>query len=503
MFRVNAIKRCWFLVIAVMISTYSLSYSQSFQKQGGKYYFPIAVFQEQINEILADPNFAYANIGVYIKSLDNSEVLYSYNKEKLFQVASDVKLFTSAAALSYLGSDFEYVTEVYQKGKIIGNVLKGDLIIFGTGDPTFSDKYYNNKYGVFEQIADSLLKLGVEEISGNLIADDSYFDNVKYGKGWPIDLENQWFAAPIGSLSINENCIDVVVKPSQKGKAAIIEINPQTKYLSIENKTETVEKNKANTVSVYREKGSNVITVYGNIPEDADPYYGVSTINNPTQNFIVLLKETLERKGIRVKGYAAGIDDEDVDPDYEKLPRIAIINSPDLREILKEMNKHSNNFYAEQLIKTIGAETEGEGTFENGYQSIIKMNNKFGINREYINLADGSGLSHLNLVSPVALVELLGSVYKQPYMNSFITSLPVMGVDGTLMKRLENTKAKAKIVAKPGYNIGVRSLSGYATTADGEELSFSIIINNYLGPATLADKLQDEICLRMVNFTRK
>ena len=190
------------------------------------------------------------------------------------------------------------------------------------------------------------------------------------------------------------------------------------------------------------------------------------------------------------------VDDINTSLNYQKMKKFYTTYSPPLKEIIKVINKNSQNFFAEQLLKTIGLEKEGYGTVTNGVKEM-------GINPESMVLVDGSGLSRLNYVTPKQFVTLLNYMYKSKYFIPFYNSLSIAGVDGSLGNRLQNTKAKDKIRAKTGYLEGVRSLTGYAFTLDNEPVAFSIIANNFNVPVKLAENIQDLVCLRLANFKRK
>ncbi len=219
---------------------------------------------------------------------------------------------------------------------------------------------------------------------------------------------------------------------------------------------------------------------------------------------MIVLKNRLEQRGIRVNGYAMDIDDYERVINYDDLELLFVNYSEKLSEIIKVVNKGSQNFFAEQLLKTIGLEKFGFGSVVNGVNAVKEIFAEIGLNPDNIVMADGSGLSHLNMVTPRQVVELLKYMYsnKKVYYD-FYNSLPIAGVDGTLGKRMKNTSAENVVRAKTGYIGFVRSLSGYAVTGDKEPIAFSMIANNFSVPVKLADNLQDLVCLRLTNFRRK
>jgi D-alanyl-D-alanine carboxypeptidase/D-alanyl-D-alanine-endopeptidase (penicillin-binding protein 4) len=464
----------------------------------------VAEFWHQMDDIFNDPNFANANWGVMIQSLETGEYFYKRNEDKLFVPASNLKLITSAAGLIFLGEDYQYKTNILIRGKIDGPELIGDLVLQGTGDPTISGRFYkNDMLSFYKMIADSLLNMGIDEIRGNLIGDDDAFDDNGLGEGWSWDYESYWYSAPSGAISFNDNCIDIVVKRNVKENSAEILLFPDTKYVIVQNEVEIVPKDSATNINIYRQRGTNYITIFGKLSENTDSVKLYCTINNPTQYSMVVFKEVLQEKGIYVKGYPIDIDDLSYPLEYDSLKLLFSFKSPPLKEIIKVINKNSQNFFAEQLLKTIGYEKEGEGTALNGIKTIKNVLLDMGINPEGVSIVDGSGLSNLNLISPRHIVTLLSYLYKSRFYVPFLNSLPIAGIDGTLGKRMKNTRAESKVRAKTGFISHVRSLSGYTSTADNEPIAFSMIVNNFSVPVKLAENIQDLVCLRLVNFKRK
>jgi D-alanyl-D-alanine carboxypeptidase/D-alanyl-D-alanine-endopeptidase (penicillin-binding protein 4) len=466
-------------------------------------YTTVAEFWSQMDDIFNDPNFSNANWGVLIQSLETGEYFYKRNENKLFMPASNLKLFTSSAGLVLLGDDYRFTTNILMRGKIDGSTLIGDIVVQGRGDPALSGRFYKNDVlKVFNDWADSLLRLGIDEITGNIIGDDNEFDDLGLGAGWQWDYESDWYAAQSSALSFNDNCIDIVVTADRMTSQAIININPDTRYAVIVNKVSVVNDDSSTSIKVYRERGTNIITVYGTIKK-SDSLKTFATVNNPTQFTMVGLKEVLERKGITVGGFPLDIDDLTIPIEDYELHNLFTHYSPKLREIVKVINKNSQNFFTEQLLKTIGLEINHFGSAENGIEACNSVFQEMGINPETMNMVDGSGLSRLNLVSPKQIISILNYMYQHKYYLPFYNSLPIAGVDGSIANRMKGTKAENNVRAKTGFIGSARSLSGYVTTGDNEPVAFSMIVNNFTVPLKLAENIQDLVCVRLANLKRK
>lgn len=486
-----------------MFAFLSMNYAQEIgQDTVPKYSFStIPEFWRDMDDLFNDPNFSNAQWGVVIQSLETGEFFYKRNENKLFIPASDLKLFTTAAGLVLLGPEYRFSTNVYMNGKIDGSVLDGDLVIEGMGDPTISGRFYNNNmFKVYEAWADSLAAMGIDEITGNIIGYDDDFDDKPLGKGWPWDLESYWFEAPSGAISFNDNVVNINV--TTDSNKAVISIVPDVNYMVINNNIQVVDGDSASSIDVYRERGTNLVNVFGVIHE-GDSVQTFVTVNNPTQYAMVVLKKILGEKGIEVKGYPIDIAAASEPVSLNLIKKLFSWYSLPFKEIIKVINKNSENFFAEQLIKTIGFEEKDFGSIDTGVEAMRELIQDMGINPDNMVIADGSGLSRLSLVTPRQFVTLLNFMYKSRYFIPYFNSLPIAGIDGTLGKRLKNTKAANKVRAKTGYLDAVRSLSGYAFTGDNEPVAFSIIANNFLVPYKLVDNLQDLVCIRLSNFRRK
>ena len=461
-------------------------------------------FWSQMDDIFNDPSFSNANWGVLIQSLETGEYFYKRNEDKLFLPASSLKLFTTAAGLIILGPEYRFTTTIFKRGSIDGSILKGDIIIQGRGDPTISGRFYGgDMLRLYDLWADSLEQLGIDEINGNIIGDDSEFDDRGLGEGWAWDDESYWYSAQASAISFNDNCVDISVVVNKDKKTAKVNVTPNTKYVVVTNQVSVVPKDSTTDIDVYRDRGTNLITVSGTIKENSDTVRTFCTVNNPTQFAMVVLKNVLESKGIKVTGSAMVVGELPKPIDYRQTELLFINSSTPLREIVKVVNKNSQNFYAEQILKTIGLEAEHYGTRENGIEAELDVFKEMGINTDGILLADGSGLSRLDLVTPRNFVSLLSYMFKSNFFIPFYNSLPIAGVDGTLGTRLKNTRAEGRVRAKTGYLTTVRSLCGYAFTGDNEPIAFSIIANNFNVPVKLAENIQDLVCLRLANFKRK
>ncbi|MFP4529415.1 MAG: D-alanyl-D-alanine carboxypeptidase/D-alanyl-D-alanine-endopeptidase [Candidatus Kapaibacterium sp.] len=461
-----------------------------------------------IDNLLDNNDFSNAVVGIAVQSLESGEYLYRLNDKKNFLPASTLKVMTTAAALDYLGPEYRYLTELYLDGRLEkSGEFFGNVIIRGTGDPTLKREFNEKPLAVLQSWAEKLDSLGVRSIRGNIIGDDNFFDQVYYGPGWAWDDIPFSYSAQVNALSIWGNRVDInVMQGDSAGEPAYIDIIPNNDYIRVINNVRTAPPDGLTEIHYLRDWGANLIELFGTIKFDTS---GIEsellsvTIDNPTLYFLNLFRHTLARKNIRFRGALIDVDDLNERIVYTPDMKVAEYRSPPLSEIIKIINKKSDNLAADMLLKTLGRESSGIGSFDRGVNLVLKYAAKMGISPENINVVDGSGLSRLNLFSPRYQVALLASIYRSSYREIFMNSLASPGEEGTLESRMLRSLAENNVVAKTGSLNGVSTLCGYITTRDRETLAFSIMIMNFTTQQTLAHNLEDLICMRLASFTRK
>lgn len=449
---------------------------------------------EKIETIINDSLFSHAHWGVLIESLQTGKMIYERNSERMFMPASNEKIPTAAVALTTLGSDFNFETVVGYSGIIQDSVLNGDLIIIGDGDPTISDRIYETPTTIFEQWADSLVSLGIKSINGNIIGDDNKFDDEHIGYGWPLDGLDYWYSAEIGALQLNENYVDLqIVPPLTMTDTLIIIPDLVSNYYKLINEIEIVDTG-SNNLSITREYGNNEILLQGNIVRGSDSFERSPTITNPTKFYVTVLKEVLENKDISVLGSPLDCDELINYSDSIKITDSLIVhNSLPLSDILTVLMKKSQNLYAETMVKVLGYNNSGLGSFEEGKKVIENVLQDFGVEPETYAYRDGSGLSRYNFISPKQIVSILKGVKESSDWNIWYDLFPIAGIDGTLKWRMKRTKAEGNVRAKTGTISNVRGLSGYVKTAEGEDIVFSFLINGHLKTSRDTELITDKI----------
>lgn len=447
---------------------------------------------KEIDAILNDGQLEGAVTGVSIRKASNGELLYSHDGDIRLHPASNQKLLTAAAALDTLGPDYQFTTDILTDGTVKGKVLHGNLYIRGQGDPTLLKKD-------LVAFAKELKEKGIQKIKGDLIGDDSWFDDVRLSTDLNWDDEAYYTGAQISALTLSPNddydsgTIIVEVHPGKKaGDRPIVKLEPETDYVQIINQAKTTGTNEANTISVERQHGSNEIVIEGNIPLNGSRSRAWSSVWEPSGYVLDVFKQALEEQGIRQIGNTGS--KLGVTPTSATV--LATNQSMSLKELLIPFMKLSNNGHGEILAKTMGKVVHGEGSWEKGINVIESTLARYDLDMQTIQIRDGSGMSHKNYIPTNELTKLLYAVQNESWFPVLEQSLPVAGmsdrlVGGTLRNRMIGESTSGNVKAKTGSLTGVNTLSGYVTAADGEQLIFSIMMNNYItGPVT---QIQDQI----------
>lgn len=450
-----------------------------------------------IDDILTDPILAGAQAAVVVHDAETGAVLYQRNGDNRLLPASNAKLLTSAAAMEILGPSYRFSTDVLATADQRGPVLLGDLYLRGTGDPTMlADDY--------DDLAAKVAASGIRFVTGSLVADDTWFDDVRLGTDWAWDDEQFYYAAQISALSVapdtdfDAGTVIVTASPgAAPGEPATVSLTPPTGYVTIDNQAVTTESG-VRAVRFARDHGANRIVVSGELPVDGAPVSVWRSVWEPTGYATDVFRAALARHGVRVLGESrlGQATPEGARP-------LAGHESMTLAELLIPFLKLSNNGHAEVLTKAIGRAVSGEGTWSAGLAAIRSYAQEQGVDVETQRQTDGSGLSRRNLIPANELVTLLASLRQADWFDAWLESLPVAGnpdrfVGGTLRRRMRDTAAQDNARAKTGTLTSASALSGYVTDADGRELIFSIVLNNHFGSIKF---LEDLIVVALAEFS--
>ncbi len=485
--------------------------------------------QLRLTTLMSEPRFAAATWGVKIVSLESKKTVFEHDAGKLFSPASNCKLYTMALALDQLGGDYRIKTSLYSTAKPDKRgTLKGDLMVYGRGDPTMNARLNSGDiYRALQPLVAALTNAGVRRISGDLVGDESFITGSPYGSGWAWDDVNYYYGAEISALTINDNTLRVSVQPGGKvGEPCQLSIAPLTSYVVLSNRTQTIAAGGKRDLNFFRPGEQNVIFVTGKMPLGETNFSDEVTMHDPAKLFVTFFKEALQRNGIKVSGKVRTINwlSPQAKPvDLSKWVELGAVESLPMREINREVQKPSQNLYTDLMLAHVGALTEqrvssrinlGDTTNQTeavigrissedlGVRELEKFLKKIGVKRGDVEFEEGSGLSRNNLVTPNATVTLLEYMSRHAEAESYLRALPLAGADGSLRNRMKKTRAEGNVHAKTGTLRWANALSGYVTTAAGERLTFSLMLNRYQAPDAehAARNELDKIAVMLAEF---
>jgi len=474
----------------------------------------LAELQTRISEILRQPEFAPAMVAVKVASLETGRVLFEENAHKLVRPASNMKLYTVAAALDRLTPDYRFTTSVYARSKPDNDgVLKGDLTIYGRGDPSLAARFNNGDYlkGI-DELAARIAGTGLKKIEGDLIGDETYFTGPPYGSGWEWEDLTWYYGAEVSSLTVNDNALDLFIKPAgQVGSPALITTGPAVPYLTIVNRVITGPKGTRRSLNVYRALAGNTLEVSGAIALDDRGYTGGVGVSRPGLLFMNMLRLALQQRGIKIKGQTRTVTQRVGNPGSAAIDNgteIAKLLSPPLSLIAANTLKPSQNLYTEIILRTLGETVPPPPTAapvvrdseDAGLEVVKVFLREAGLNPDAVVLSDGSGLSRNDMITVESNVQLLTYMSRHKYAAAWRDALPIAGVDGTLRNRMRGTVAENNLRAKTGSLASASSLSGYVTSAAGESLVFSIVVNNFPSGAEPRTACIDPIAVLLASF---
>ncbi|MBM7646404.1 PBP4 family serine-type D-alanyl-D-alanine carboxypeptidase [Scopulibacillus daqui] len=432
---------------------------------------------KKLDPILNDKKYRRVIKGAMVYSTKRGKMLYENNAQGLLTPGSNTKLLTASAALTKLGPDYRFRTNIYTAGKIHNGLLNGDLIIKGYGDPTISVKGSLNPLNgpTLERMASDIKKSGIHRIKGNILVDTSAFTDEIYAPGWTWDNESKPFEPQISALSVNQGTVRFDYSPGKKpGMPIRLKQIPAAGYVSVINKAVTGKKNSKSNLKIQRGRGKNIIRITGSLPANDNGGHTSVTVEKPYLYTGYLLRDQLKEKGVRL------LSDTQIKAGkvHDGIKLLKTYHSPPLSHIISYMNHYNNDFCAEMILKTLGLEKDKKGTFENGIDAVHDHLKNLGILSPF-DMMDGSGLSGYNQVSAEQLVSLLAAQTHQSTFESFYRSLPEAGEKGLLHNWMRGTSAEHRLRGITGSMPMQRALSGYVKTPDGDLLAYSIETEGY------------------------
>jgi D-alanyl-D-alanine carboxypeptidase/D-alanyl-D-alanine-endopeptidase (penicillin-binding protein 4) len=454
--------------------------------------------QQQLDALLADARFQGSQVGLVLRDATTGETLYDRDGSTRLLPASNTKLFSSTAAMHTLGPSYRFHTDVLATAPVRGGKLRGDLYLKGYGDPTALE-------GDYVALAQQVAKSGVRRIDGDLVADDTYFDHARLGDSWAWDDEPFYYNAQISALTLAPNTdydsgtAIVESRPGSKTGAPVnLKLVPANGVIKLVSTATTGAAGSANTLTIERDHGTNVVRVTGSVPAGASVGQEWVTVWEPEVYAADVFRRALAAAGVRVDGRI-----KVAATPVSSARRLARDESMTVGELMNPFLKLSNNMHAETLVKAMGAVAEADGSWSAGLGVVTDYAQSVGVDTSTIRLSDGSGLSRKVNVTADSVTDILIAAQKEPWFQQWYDALPIAGnpdrfVGGTLRSRMAGTPAANNLHGKTGSLTGVTALSGYVTTADHRKLVFSMLSNNYL---TTPRPVEDAVGITLASWS--
>jgi D-alanyl-D-alanine carboxypeptidase/D-alanyl-D-alanine-endopeptidase (penicillin-binding protein 4) len=452
----------------------------------------------RLDELFAIPALSGSKVSVMVAEPDSGKLVYGRSEKTGLNVASNVKIVTSAASLAMLGPEYRWKTAVFGPARASGRILDpggdlpGDLYLRGSGDPTLATRD-------LVELAGELAALGLHRVRGSLVVDATLFDGTSVGPAFDQKEDSAAYRAPSSAVSLNSNTVAITVTPAAvAGGAARVVVDPPSAYFIITGRIITARRGPAAPLidTLDGGNGTTRILVAGRVRQGAEPRTFVRRVVHPEMFVGHTFREILRRRGIAV----------DKPLRLEPLPPsgfrvLAAHDSPPLAVVMQELNKRSINFAAEQVIRTLGAEVIGRpGTWEKGVEATARYLDSVGIPRQSYRMVNGSGLYDSNRFSAEQITQVLRAAMRDfRIAGEFLASLSVAGADGTLAQRMAGTIAERYVRAKTGTLAGVSCLSGVAGAPGQKPLVFSILMNDVASPFE-ARAIQDRAAEIIVSY---
>jgi D-alanyl-D-alanine carboxypeptidase/D-alanyl-D-alanine-endopeptidase (penicillin-binding protein 4) len=432
----------------------------------------------------AAPCLRHARVGLQVVDLQDGRVLLAARADEGFVPASNQKLITALVALSTLGPDHRFRTALEMAGEVRDGELIGDLLFSGGGDPSLGSRFDASSAAAIDDLAKAVVDLGVRQLSGRVIGVADCQADEHRGTGWAVDDLLEDYAAPFGGLCYRDNVVSVHVSPTQPGVEPTVRIEPDFGMLTVQNQVLCDKPGSPTALRLQAgpmHSAGQTLVLRGTLGADSKAQELRVAVADPTLFAAMAMRAALQRRGIEVRGAALAAAATDRLPSMPK--ELGHHESPPLRQLLVPMLQDSINLWAEQLLRLAARRATDFSSTAGTALHTKAMLQKLGVDVDGMVVADGSGLSRLNLVQPRQLAAVLQAAFRSPHRSAFVDALPRAGVDGTLRTRFVTGAAHGRVRAKTGSLARVIALSGYCARAEpsAAPLLFVVLINDFDG----------------------
>ncbi len=451
-----------------------------------------------IGKTISEPGVRRGTWGIVVHSIATNERVYEHNPATFLVPASLEKLLAAAAAVEAVGWDYTFETRLHATGPVVDGVLRGDLIVVGSGDPALGGRAGDD----FSLWIEALKAAGIRRIRGRIVGDDDAFEDPRPGAMWSWDDLGYGYGALYGALNYAENKMAVTITPAgTSGIPARLSVEPHAVARPLINRTTTGAIGSRAFVWAEQRQGESGLTIAGSLPVGAPPARLSVSAGNPTVWTAGVLRHELIAHGIEVTGAAVDIDDAQPAPDRANARVLYTSRSHRLADIAQAMLKDSIDMYAEGIFRLATGPMGGRSN-DDALEAVRRRLPEWSLGTDALQPVDGSGLSRRDTIAADAILAILLRMYDPSETSPWMSALPLAGHDGTLDNRFTGTAAAGNVRAKTGTMSNIRSLAGYVRTRDGEPLAFTIIVNNFEGTGAQAQAAIDAIVVRLAEFSR-
>lgn len=443
--------------------------------------FVLSGQEKSLEALLSDSSMQHSSVSMCILNATTGETIYDLNPEKCLVPASVQKVFSSIAALELLGPGYSFRTIVGYTGSLdkTSGRLNGDIIIKGGGDPALGSKYFKEHYGDFiSKWITAIKNTGIKKIEGKIITDDSYYDFEPVPGKWLWEDTGNYYGSGAYGLSVFDNTYEIHLNTAS-GSPLITKIVPEQCKGQVSNYLRA--EGNADKGYVFATPYSAQSWLSGTIPEGKEDFILKAAITDPPLLLAQIIDKRLRSENIAISGNPSTARLEKLNS-IRMAVTISVTVSPVLKDIISVLNHESVNLFAEHLTRELGRFFKNAGSTTAGIEVINQFMKDSGVYSDGLYLEDGSGLSPMNAVSSGALSDILLKMKAGGrFFNEFYASLPEAGHEGTLKNYFRDPVFENNLRAKSGSMTRVMSYAGYFRTSSGNDIVFSIIINNYSG----------------------
>lgn len=428
-----------------------------------------------------DPDLKYAGLGFCAINVTENRIIAQRNPNLALIPASALKVVTTGTAVAILGANYKYKTYLQHDGTIEKGVLKGNLYLKGSGDPSLGSPVMGG-VSTMEQLmatwVEAVKKAGITKVEGAVVGDGTHFEYQPVIPTWQWGDVGNYYGAGVYGLNIHDNMYFLTFQQNKTLGAtpSIQKIHPDIPNFKLRNDLKNAASGTGDNAYIFAAPYSNSAFVNGTIPIGSGTFQVKGAIPNPPLYAAQLLQKMLTAAGIEVKKEASWLEN----PSAASRQTLHTYSSPALSEIVKHTNEDSRNMYCEAMVKSIGLQQKGVASTEMGLAAIADFWRERGVEMQGFFMMDGSGLSARNGISAKALTQIMRKMYvDKDQFGDFYNLLAVAGESGTLENVGRGTSAEGNVRAKSGSINRVRSYTGYVTTRKGTFLAFTVFVNNY------------------------